>query len=135
LPTAKRRFFRVSSKDVIAAHECKLLLPFPELMVSFIGMYITAHTWHLDDNPTVKPDTEGLHLAPTMFVGGSAKAMHLKMVKAIEKVYPINIIVGMHERTWNLYSNSRKLNKLDVEGDSEALKLITPSINFLDPVV
>ena len=130
----KRKFFRVSSRDVIAAHECKSLPPFPELMVSFVGMYITAHTWHLDDNPSVKPDIKGLHLAPTMFVGGSAKAMHLKMIRAMEKVYPINIIVGMHEGTWNLYANNRKLNKLCVEGDSEALKSVNPIINFLDPV-
>jgi len=33
----KRRFFYVTSDQVIAAHECKSLSPFPELMVSFIG--------------------------------------------------------------------------------------------------
>ena len=77
----KRSFYRVSNKEVIAAHECKSLPPFPELMVSFIGMYIIAHNWQSDDESEILPDnSKGLHLAPTMFVGGHAKAMHLRMI-------------------------------------------------------
>lgn len=114
----KRSFYRVSNRDVISAHECKSLPPFPELLVSFIGMYITAHTWHSDKESIVKHDNiNGFHLAPTMFVGGCAKAMHLKMIRAMERAYPINIVVGMHEGTWNLYAEDRKLNKLAVVGD------------------
>ena len=130
----KRSFYRVSSKDVIAAHECKSLPPFPELMVSFIGMFVTAHSWHTDQTCGVTKDDTGLHLAPTLFVGGSAQAMHLKMIAAIQKVHPLNIVVGMHQGNWDLYGPHKKLNRLDVVGDREALTLAKPLSDFLTPV-
>lgn len=131
----KRSFYRVSSSDVIAAHECKSMPPFPELMVSFIGMYITAHSWHSDEAPTVLLDNKkGLHLAPTMFVGGHAKAMHLRMIRAMERVYPINIVVGMHEGVWNLYQDNRKLNKLHVINEDHSTLGGKDLENFLNPL-
>ncbi|EGQ7692022.1 hypothetical protein QTU67_003626 [Vibrio cholerae] len=131
----KRSFYRVSSSDVIAAHECKSMPPFPELMVSFIGMYITAHSWHSDDAPTVLRDNKkGLHLAPTMFVGGHAKAMHLRMIRAMERVYPINIVVGMHEGVWNLYQDNRRLNKLHVINEDHSTLGGRDLENFLNPL-
>ncbi|WP_305816728.1 hypothetical protein [Photobacterium leiognathi] len=129
----KRAFYRVSSLDVIAAHECKSMPPFPELMISFVGMYITAHTWHSDEEPTVVHDKEGLHLAPTMFVGGHAKAMHLKMIQAMERAYPINIVVGMHEGVWNLYKDNRKLNKLHVIDEDHSTLGGNWLASFLNP--
>ncbi len=113
----KRPFYRVSNCDVIAAHECKSLPPFPELMVSFIGMYITAHTWHSINSDICHDNETGLHLAPTLFVGGHAKGLHLKMIRAIENTYPINIVVGLHSGTWDLESHDRILNKLKVDCD------------------
>lgn len=115
--SGKRPFYTVSSKSVVAVHECKSMVPFPELLVSFIGMFVTAHEWYRDTDDDNSPRSEsGLHLAPTMFVGGTARAMHLKMIRAIERTYPVNIVVGLHQGTWNLYSNNRKLNKLNMEG-------------------
>lgn len=95
-----RAFFQVSSDQVVAAHECKSTNPFPELMVSFVGMLVTAHKWH----PTgtgISPSRQG-HLAPTLFVGGSASAFHLKMIEAMQTAYMLNIVVGMHSGTWSL---------------------------------
>ena len=129
----KRAFYRVSSKDVIAAHECKSLPPFPELMVSFIGMFVTAHSWPNDEACGVSLDEAGMHLAPTMFVGGSAQAMHLKMIKAIQKAHPVNIVVGMHRGSWDLYGPHKKLNRLSVKGDKEALDATKPVFDFTDP--
>lgn len=115
--SGKRPFYTVSSKSVVAVHECKSMVPFPELLVSFIGMFVTAHGWYRDTGDEDSPlSNAGFHLAPTMFVGGTARAMHLKMIRAIERTYPVNIVVGLHQGTWNLYSNSRKLNKLSMEG-------------------
>jgi hypothetical protein len=112
--SGKRPFYTVSSKSV---HECKSMVPFPELLVSFIGMFVTAHGWYKDTDDVESPLSDaGLHLAPTMFVGGTARAMHLKMIRAIERRYPVNIVVGLHQGTWNLYSNNRKLNKLKMRG-------------------
>lgn len=113
--SGKRPFYSASSKSVVAAHECKSMVPFPELLVSFIGMFITAHGWYREAGSIEgSQSNNGLHLAPTMFVGGTARAMHLKMIRAIERTYPINIVVGLHQGTWNLYANSRKLNKLNM---------------------
>jgi len=41
----KKGFFYVRSENVFAAHECKSMVPFPELMVSFVGTLVVAHKW------------------------------------------------------------------------------------------
>lgn len=110
--SGKRPFYTVSSKYVVSAHECKSMIPFPELLVSFVGMFITAHEW-FNDNKSDLLSPDGNHIAPTLFVGGTARAMHLKMIQALEKVYPINIVVGLHTSEWNLYSGSKKVNRLN----------------------
>ena len=48
----KRSFFFVNSRDVIAAHECKSMVPFPELLVSFIGMLLAGHAWAENSDPS-----------------------------------------------------------------------------------
>jgi hypothetical protein len=108
----KRGFFSVSSFDVIAAHECKSLVPFPELLVSFIGIVIAGHAWLEPANMLSQIDPLGLHLAPTLFVGGSAKPMQRRMIAAIEKKFPVNIIPGLHQGTWGLTSGVRNVSIL-----------------------
>lgn len=100
--SGKRNLFFVDSSDVIAAHECKSTNPFPELLVSFLGMLVAAHNWL--NNPTDKSSVaqNGLHLAPSLFVGGTASGVHHRMVKAMEATMPMNIIFGLHRGTWNL---------------------------------
>ncbi len=95
----QRRFFFVEADDVVAAHECKSMAPFPELMVSFLGMLFAAHSW-LEAPTEVDPD--GPHLCPSLFVGGTARALHLRMVRALEDSYPMNVILGLHYGTLNL---------------------------------
>lgn len=103
----KRKLFSIKSDLVVAAHECKSMNPFPELMVSFIGMLVTAHGWY-PDGSEVAPARTG-HLAPTLFVGGTARALHLKMIAALENAYRLNIVVGMHSGTWNLKQATNRL--------------------------
>ena len=98
----KKGFFYVNSSDVIAAHECKSLPPFPELLVSFLGMLLTAHSWYEEGIYDEVINEHGLHLAPTLFVGGSAKTIHLKMITNMMMKFPINIFVGLHNGIWNL---------------------------------
>jgi hypothetical protein len=111
--SGKRPFYTVSSKSVVAAHECKSTNPFPELLVSFIGMFITAHEWYNETEYIRRYNLSenGKHIAPTMFIGGAASGIHLKMIEALEKAYPINIIVGIHQGTWNF--DSRPINRLN----------------------
>jgi hypothetical protein len=98
--SGKRKLFSVKSDRVVAAHECKSMNPFPELMVSFIGTLVTAHKWY-PDGKQVCPGRNG-HLAPTLFIGGTARAFYIKMITALQSSYRLNIVVGMHAGTWNL---------------------------------
>ena len=104
----KRPFFKVSSVDVVAAHECKSTNPFPELLVSFIGMLVTAHEWYPTGGRVTLTSGPG-HMAPTLFVGGTAKSLHLKMIGAMQKCYGMNIVCGLHEGTWDLKSADNRL--------------------------
>ena len=108
----KRNFFCVDSKHVIAAHECKSMNPFPELLISFIGMLVAAHSWLGGANDLSIVSDEGDHLAPSLFIGGSSRALHTRMVRALESCYPINVILGLHVGTWSLLGPERKLNLL-----------------------
>ncbi len=106
--SGKRKLFSIKSCQVVAAHECKSMNPFPELMVNFVGMLVTAHAWY--PNGLQVADAVKGHLAPTLFVGGTARAFHLKMIKALETAYRLNIVVGMHSGTWDLKSATRRLS-------------------------
>lgn len=104
----KRTFFRVHSEDVIAAHECKSMNPFPELLIAFVGMLTAAHEWHPSGDWVFHTSGQG-HLAPTLFVGGNASALHLKMIAAMQKVFKLNIVCGLHLSTWSLNEAPNRL--------------------------
>jgi hypothetical protein len=104
----KRSFYSVDSSSVVAAHECKSMNPFPELMVSFIGMLVSAHEWYPNGQQVTHTQQDG-HLAPTLFVGGSARGLHLKMITAMQSSYKLNIVCGLHEGTWNLTEARNRL--------------------------
>lgn len=110
--SGKRSFFSVRSQDVIAAHECKSMNAFPELLIGFLGTLIAAHVWLDSASDRRKLDPDGIHLAPTLFVGGTARALHSRMVAALMKSYPINIILGMHSGVWRLSKSARRINRL-----------------------
>lgn len=109
----KRDFFFVRSSEVIAAHECKSMPPFPELLVSFIGMLITGHEWVGTTDLTKLVTEDGNHLAPCLFVGGSARSIHLRMIKGLKTAYPMNIVVGMHSGTWNLLGEKADIRRME----------------------
>lgn len=104
----KRTFFVVDSKDVVAAHECKSTNVFPELLVSFLGMLVTAHAWHPSESQVTLTNDIG-HLAPTLFVGGAPSPLHTKMISALSKSYKVNIIAGLHRGTWSLTDARNRL--------------------------
>lgn len=108
----KRSFFIVGSHDIVAAHECKSMNPFPELLISFVGVLMAAHAWleHPTDKTAIAED--GIHLAPSLFVGGTARALHARMIAALETCYPINVVLGLHVGTWSLLGSARRLNML-----------------------
>lgn len=106
--SGKRPYYRVKSSSVVAAHECKSMNPFPELMVSFIGMLVSAHEWYPDGDRYRHTHDDG-HLGPTLFVGGTARNLHLRMISAMQKAYRMNIICGLHEGTWSLTDAKNRL--------------------------
>ena len=112
--SGKRPFYSVASTSVVAAHECKSMNPFPELLVGFVGMLIAAHDWLEASEHMVRRSEDGAHLAPTLFIGGSARALHCRMIAALEATYPINVVVGLHSGTWSLLGKGRVLNRLTV---------------------
>jgi hypothetical protein len=82
--------------------------PFPELLVGFIGMLVAAHQWY-PDGEEYKHTNEDGHLAPTPFVGGTARVLHLKMIQAMQSAYHMNILCGLHEGTWKLTDAKNRL--------------------------
>lgn len=110
----RRKLFSVRSDQVVAAHECKSLNPFPELMVGFIGMLVTAHSWY-PNGRAVTPASKG-HLAPSLFVGGSARALHLRMIAALQSSYRLNVVVGLHAGTWDLGKAKNRLKWTGASG-------------------
>lgn len=103
-----KRFFSVTSKRVISLHECKSLQPFPELLISFLGMLFTGLNWYNGQNKSSIP--KGVHLAPSLFVGGTCRNLHIRMIKALQKKYPINIFHGIHSGKWGFHFP--KINKI-----------------------
>jgi len=113
--SGKRKFFCVKSSDVIAAHECKSTNPFPELLVSFVGMLVAAHQWLMAPTDRTKLNNQGCHLAPSLFIGGTASGIHKRMVEAMENSMPVNIILGLHKGTWDLLDPKNSRNRIDVK--------------------
>jgi hypothetical protein len=101
----------VNNTQVVAAHECKSLPPFPELLVSFLGILQVVHRWfdplHVD---LVSNASDGVHLAPSLFVGGASRALQSRMADALRQRFPVNMILGLHSFGWDIMG--RPLRKL-----------------------
>jgi len=106
----KRGMFALAAKNVIAIHECKSLPGFPELYVSFLGMLLTAHS-SFQASAGLSQSSVG-HLASTLFVGGESSALHIRMILALQSIYPLNIITGLHKGGWTLTKRKKPLNRV-----------------------
>jgi hypothetical protein len=104
-----RRFFFVRSSDVVAAHECKSTAPFPELLVSYLGMLLLAHSWFDPAEPLHSVCDTGEHLAPTLFIGGAGTLWQNRMIEALQENFPLNIVLGLHSSRlrWHLRTYKR----------------------------
>lgn len=116
----KRSFYSVDSSQVVAAHECKSLSPFPELLVSFIGMFEAAHGWFKAGEDSKYTNDEGEHLAPCLFVGGDARPIQRRMIEALEDAFPINIVTGLHWSQFKLERGSGRAKYLAASKDNKA---------------
>jgi hypothetical protein len=105
----KRGMFAVAAKSVLAVHECKSLPGFPELYVSFLGMLLTVHFPFAATEGQSRP-AKG-HLASTLFVGGESSALHIRMILALQRIYPLNIITGLHKGGWVLTKRKKPVNR------------------------
>lgn len=110
--SGKKRFFRVNASAVVAAHECKSMTGYPELYVSFVGMFLIAHAWFGEPGaPDVSKGEQG-HLAPSLFVGSEVSNLHRRMVVALEGQFPINLITGLHRGKWAIDKRADKVNRV-----------------------
>ena len=113
--SGKRSFFRVNAATVIAAHECKSMTGFPELYVSFVGMFMMGHAWFGEKvSESVTRQSRG-HLAPSLFVGSEISNLHRRMVAALESQFPINLVTGLHRGGWALERRANQMNRLPFE--------------------
>lgn len=129
----KRGFFRVSSAEVIAAHECKSMTGFPELYVSFVGTLLVAHSWVAGPAaPTIVRGNDG-HLAPTLFVGGVTANLHRRMIAALEASFPLNVVTGVHQGGWVLENRELQRRPFDAvtrppdSGAAQANQALNPA--------
>jgi len=109
----KMKFFSVKSDQVVSAHECKSLSPFPELLVSFLGAFQAAHQWY---DPRVSYEylnAQGIHPAPCLFIGGDSRPIQRRMIKALEAEFPINIVSGLHFGQFKMSRKNRAAKYLN----------------------
>jgi len=92
----KNRFFHVLSSQVVSAHECKCLTPFPELLVSFVGMFGAAHEWYNPREEVEYIGEDGVHPAPCLFIGGDSNGIQRRMAAGLEATFPFNVVTGLH---------------------------------------
>lgn len=109
----KKRLFFIKGEELVAIHECKSMNPFPELVIGFLGMLVAAHPWSNRRDAMHRISRDGKHLAPSLFVGGRARGLHKRMVAAVAKNYPVNIVLGMHYGTWQLFEEGTNLNLIE----------------------
>ena len=109
----KRKFFSVRSDQVVSAHECKSLSPFPELLVSFIGMFQAAHRWFAPAMSRRYIAPRGIHPAPCLFIGGDSRSLQRRMIDALEETFPINIVSGLHFSRFKMSRHSGQAKYLD----------------------
>jgi len=69
-------------------------------------------TWATEEDFGRSIDKDSLLLAPSLFVGGSARGLPLRMVKALKDSFAVNIILGMHYGTWELDRDDANLNRI-----------------------
>lgn len=122
----KRTFFSVSSDAVVAAHECKSMTGFPELYVSFLGMFLAAHNWVNSSLGKSASQGDVGHVAPTLFVGGEASNLHRKIIAALQEVYPINIVTGLHRGGWVIIKRAKLLRRLSFGAVLHQSSISTP---------
>lgn len=123
----KKRLFFIKGEQLVAVHECKSTNPFPELVISFLGMLIAAHPWANGSDAMQRIRKDGNHLAPSLFVGGRARGLHKRMVAAVAANYPVNIIAGLHYGTWDLFGEGKELSLID---DPKKVKPATIRVRF-----
>lgn len=128
----KRPFYCVKSSQVISAHECKSLSPFPELLVSFIGMFQAAHSWFDSRIPQNHVAKDGPHLAPCLFVGGDSRPIQRRMIGALEALFPVNIVTGLHWSRFKLDRTSQRAKYLKFGPPRTAIRKIGRLITFDD---
>ncbi|HET9769033.1 MAG TPA: hypothetical protein VFS60_19460 [Thermoanaerobaculia bacterium] len=106
----------MQSTYVVAAHECKSAPPFPELLVSYLGMVLLAHPWFDPATPLASVADYGEHLAPTLFIGGAGTLWRQRMVEALEEHFPVNIFLNLHASRFHRFSSV--LKRITLPGDA-----------------
>lgn len=84
-----RRFTYIPNKEMITFCEAKHLMPFPELMISFIGTVNELKPSCLKAGSKRRKDSD--HIAPSLMMSGCLSKPTEKIAKSLRRRYYVNI--------------------------------------------
>ncbi len=102
-----KKFFFTRNSSLLTIGEAKMMVPFPELMFGFIGVYL-----ELFKGKKRKVIDNSYHLAPCLFISGKCNPHTERIRNYLEGRYKLNIITDLYFKGKSNFSqkNFRKLN-------------------------
>ena len=92
--STQRRMSYIDSPNIITFCEAKHLIPFPELMITFIGTVNELRPWCLSDNGY--SDKAG-HIAPSLMMSGCLNKPCLRIKQSLERRYYVNFFSNLFD--------------------------------------
>lgn len=130
-----------TNDDIISFCEVKNLIPFPELMINFIG---TVNELKPKCLSSENPEKGSIDLAPSLMMSGSYSKSTRRIKHSLEKRYYINMLDNLFDNSTNSVFRKYHLNELatfshksafsdeDIEAEYEerlaALSIVNTSI-------
>ena len=87
---SKRKFSYLSNKQMITFCEAKHIMPFPELMISFIGTVNELMPLCLKTNRRRRKET--IHIAPSLMISGCLSKPTERIAQSLQRRYYINVL-------------------------------------------
>jgi len=97
----KRRFTYIPNADLITFCEAKHLMPFPELMFSFIGTVNELRPSCI--KPGRKRRKDSVHIAPSLLMSGCFSKPTIKIAKSLSRRYYVNLFSDLFTYAYKKY--------------------------------
>lgn len=96
---SKKRFSFIPNSEMITFCEAKHLMPFPELMISFIGTVNELKPSCLKS--VNKKRKESVHIAPSLMMSGCLSKPTERIAKSFQKRYYVNYLSDLFMESYN----------------------------------